>query len=451
MKNLIINYYYSALYFLSDVGKPRNIVGFLIFLAPFTMGILQTYSGPLYFWILLSKYYVYICWVCALLLFMFQINRVIFHKRRLKSSYTVAILLYALSFFTSMYFSPGYSNFTNFTLGKADFVGVLIELILKLPLQLALLYLIYITISSKDDLLYCINTFVTSGIVVNSITILIFLSGFTEKGRLGGPFHDPNYLGRFEVFMIVISLSLLLFSKISNLKRNLHIINIICCLIILYFTFSRGSILTLVAASSTIILFVRKRYIKFFVIGAILFASAFMLTYVALRRGAGSGGLGLLASFVDLSNFIRLVINISAFNMFLDYPIFGVGYSNFYNVYYNGFYTLPGLPVYFFVTYIHSWLFNVLAEQGLFGTLPLCFLLFVTFKDLIKSIKIPPDNEIRMIGIILFGLFLSFVFFELFYPDFYDELMLPLLGGLIGSYFVVGNFPHVKNRKNLLA
>lgn len=441
MKNSFVSEFQPAL-LLNGIITPRHIIGIIVFFIPFTMGGLQTYHSSIFFWIWLSKYYIWICWIFVIFLISININDIIFHRRQLKRIYTILIILYSISFLASMYFSPGYSDVSSpYILNKTDFNSILFNLIVTLPLQFFLLFTIYLSLKGKKDFFYVFNVFLYTGILVNFISLLFFISETTWQGRLGGPFHDSNYLGRYQVFLVIISLSYILFGNLKLLQKVLLSINIFVCISILYFTFSRGSVLTLAIVVCVIFLFTKKRFFKYGIISAVLIIALYALIFLAAQRGAGSGSGGISSAFFDLSNFTRLILNVSAIQMFIDYPIFGVGHSNFYNMFSNEFYMIPGVPIATNVTYIHSWFFNVLAEQGLFGTIPLCFLLILVLVDLRKIISQAISKEERLIGIILFSLFFSLIAFEMFYPDFYDELILPVLGGMIGAYFKLYRTP----------
>lgn len=420
--------------------KPAHLVSFLILISPFTMG---------HFLSVLSNNYVFLIYFICVIMSFLMFDRILNHKRILKNTWIFPVLVFSSSFFVSLFLGPNYVDMTRYTNYDSTLNGVLKDIVLFVPAQLILICLIYLTVEGFDDLLHFLKIFILSGVIVNIISYF-YLLNFAAlnvvgiSGRLGLIFDDANYMGRFQVMIISISFLTLLFRKQSFLKKIFLTVNIIASGIILYFTFSRSAALTLTIISLLIIIFFRSsfsKYLKIVLILCIIILVPYFIKSSAVERTASgsisTGDVSILGSFLDVSNSTRLGLMISGFNVFMDNPFFGVGYHNFYNVYINKFYVFLDLPVYTGVSVIHNWLISVLAEQGLFGTIPVLWVFVMVFLGLLKFIKKSVNTDQRFIGIVLFAFFFILLFNGLFFPVFFPEIWFSVLFGLIGGYFKI--------------
>jgi len=296
-------------------------------------------------------------------------------------------ILFAASFFVSMFMGEGYSDLTEYTKYDSTFGGVLKDVIMFVPMQLLLIYFIYLSIQTKSDLKKVIYSFLKIGAVVNFIGLSIFfIYKGTEmrglEGRLGATFTDPNYLGRFEILLIVISLSAILIIK-DKRYLLLNLANISISTFILFLTFSRSAIITLMLSIVIILLTMKNRLIKTSIILLVCIFSIILLLYVGTKRTSDdviAGQSSAPTGTVDYSSTTRIALNYAAVLMFLDYPVFGVGYHNFYNIYINRSYLPVDIPLASHISVVHSWLFSVLAEQGIFGLIVFLYILFLVFR-----------------------------------------------------------------------
>ncbi|MCE1165658.1 MAG: O-antigen ligase family protein [Bacteroidetes bacterium] len=286
-----------------------------------------------------------------------------------------------------------------------------------------------------DDIKAYILSILLSGILVNVISFLFLLSGRLVENRLGGTFDDTNYFGRFEVILIVISLAYLIYGRLTLKYKLINIALILISANLLRLSSSRAAILALGFVIILMSLFSRNKVLKYTLIAGSISVVAIFLAYAAAVKGAL--GAGFLTSFLDMSNATRLALNVGAFNIFIDYPLFGIGYHNFYNVYINHGYVPLDIPVVTTISVVHSWLFSVLAEQGLMGILSLFWLLYLMFRDLVRNINNSTDGVMKFAGIALFGMNFSFYFFGLFSPVFFPELQFGMLCGLTGAYLKI--------------
>jgi len=363
-------------------------------------------------------------------------------------------ILFAASFFVSMFMGEGYSDLTEYTKYDSTFGGVLKDVIMFVPMQLLLIYFIYLSIQTKSDLKKVIYSFLKIGAVVNFIGLSIFfIYKGTEmrglEGRLGATFTDPNYLGRFEILLIVISLSAILIIK-DKRYLLLNLANISISTFILFLTFSRSAIITLMLSIVIILLTMKNRLIKTSIILLVCIFSIILLLYVGTKRTSDdviAGQSSAPTGTVDYSSTTRIALNYAAVLMFLDYPVFGVGYHNFYNIYINRSYLPVDIPLASHISVVHSWLFSVLAEQGIFGLIVFLYILFLVFRKLFVNYRRADDEEMKFYGLVLFCMFFVLIFNGLFFPVFFTELLFSLLLGIISAYFRISENLKIESRE----
>lgn len=424
---------------------PISIVIFVVYFTPFTMGE---------FIPVVSSFYYQITWILISILFLFNYRTILNHKRVFRTNYFIPTILFASSFFVSMFMGEGYSDLTEYTKYDSTFGGVLKDVIMFVPMQLLLIYFIYLSIQTKNDLKKVIYSFLKIGAVVNFIGLSIFfIYKGTEvrglEGRLGATFTDPNYLGRFEILLIIISLSAIVIIK-DKRYLLLNLANISISTFILFLTFSRSAIITLMLSIVIILLTLKNRLIKTSIILLVCIFSIILLLYVGTKRTSDdviAGQSSAPTGTVDYSSTTRIALNYAAVLMFLDYPVFGVGYHNFYNIYINRSYLPVDIPLASHISVVHSWLFSVLAEQGMFGLIVFLYILFLVFRKLFHKYRRADDEEMKFYGLVLFCMFFVLIFNGLFFPVFFTELLFSLLLGIISAYFRISKNLKIESRE----
>lgn len=415
----------------SDYGEtfslyvsPKFVISLLIIYTPFSIGFLNNFYYP-------------IAWFCIFLLFYIQFSNFFSHKRSLKSNFTVPIILLISSFYLSMMFGLSYKDMVDFTKFDSSFNGVFQDVTRMIVTQVLIIYLIYLSINSIDDITYYLNIFLIGSILVNILIFYYYINGIFVADRLGGIFHDSNYMGRFQVITISIVLCQIIFRKITIVKKIFGILYILICAYFLMLASARAAIITLGLVIPVIILFTKSRKLIFVSAISVLFGMIYLLRYAAsIKAGASLTSGGLFASFMDLSNSTRLALNIAAFDMFKDYPIFGIGFKNFYNAYINYEYIPLDIPLGMLVSVVHSWFFSVLGEQGLLGIISLLWVIILIFKNFLIKIK-TTISDVRFVGITLFSFFVILLFMGLFNPNFFSEYFFAVISGLAGGYFKI--------------
>lgn len=421
---------------LFDKSFPSKvIISALILLCPFTLG-----EFPI-----LSYNYIHVSWGATIILIVLNLYKLIDHKRILKSNFSIPILLFALAFFASNYYADNYKQMKAYTVFDSSANGVFLDIIMFVPLQILLIFVIYVSIENMEELYFYIKVFLLSGLLTNLIGMSFLFSGHLEHGRLAATFSDANYYGRFQVFILTITLCFVFFKKLSFLEIIFLIANSLLCFLALFLTGSRSSFIVMAIIFAIITLFTRYKKLKYLLIIGFLAIVAFFLMYATSRRldSNGLANMGFAGAFVDYSNSTRLALAVAAVNIFRDYPFMGVGFRNFYNYYMNYNYMPLGIPLAPYVSVVHSWLFSIMAEMGLVGLIPIFWIIILVIKNFYRRIKIGLNDKTKLVGLILYCMFLIIIIFGLFFPVFESELVFALVCGLSGAFFKITEY--VKN------
>jgi O-antigen ligase len=404
--------------------SPKLFITLLILFSPFSIGIL------------VGIYYPF-AWLIIVFLFYINIDNFFTHNRILKSNFLIPIIILIASFYLSMIFGMNYKNMLDFTKFDSSFEGVFVDVTRMIITQILIIYLIYLSIDSIDDINYYLNVFIVSSIIVNISIFYYYINDIFVVDRLGGTFQDTNYMGRFQVITISVVLCKIIFKKIEIWKRLIGILYILLCTYFLMLASARAAILTLGLVVIVIMLFTKSRKILLLTSVVLVFGIIYLLRYAAsVKAGASLTSGGLFASFMDLSNSTRIALNVAAFNMFTDYPIFGIGFKNFYNAYINYEYIPSDIPVGMLVSVVHSWFFSVLGEQGLVGIISLLWIIYLVFKNLLQKIK-NSVSDYKVAGITLLSFFVILLFMGFFNPNFFSEYFFAIISGLAGGYFKI--------------
>lgn len=224
-------------------------------------------------------------------------------------------------------------------------------------------------------------------IVCLSVLDKIFIDGLFRPSSLLG---SVNILGGtlILVFPFLIALAM---KNYSN--KKIFIFTMLTGIMLLFTLFaikSRGSWLGLgimVALLPVLLFKINKVSFKTLLfIELIMLITAigiYFIFYEALHRGY---------------DFVRPGLRIVAWNIFLDYPITGIGPSNFISNYTNGNFINPLLNVKFLWTHAHNIYFKFLSENGIIGFSGFIVLIIFQLKVLWKSIVV----ENNFISIALF-------------------------------------------------
>jgi O-antigen ligase len=168
------------------------------------------------------------------------------------------------------------------------------------------------------------------------------------------------------VLPLVISYNLI---DLSIKKRFLTILCSFLTSLSIIFTNTRGAWLGAVGGVIFLSIFKNKKLI-FGIIVLVLLSSVFVPSF--LQRAST------IPDFNNDSNYERLLMWQSAFNMFKDYPILGAGLGMFSELYPTQ-YVLPEAEVKH-RRYAHNIIMNMIAEIGIIGLGAFLFLIYSMFK-----------------------------------------------------------------------
>lgn len=211
------------------------------------------------------------------------------------------------------------------------------------------------------------------GNIINSVYAIF---NWAEKGgRVGGYFGGPNDLGG----ILLVLTPFFLYGVYEYWKKGLaHFcgINLLLVLLCLVISYCRGAIIG-----------ISYEMLGFIILNYYIRKFAFISLKHVLILILGIIGLPILVAFLAARSYDyeRVLLWIAGYQMFADYTLFGVGLTNFNDVY-NKAYISP-LAKEPYLTHPHNALLLILSECGLLG--------FVLFMNLIVDIIKKALNHIR--------------------------------------------------------
>ncbi len=314
-------------------------------------------------------------------------------------------------------------------------------------------YIVYRTVINVEIVNQYLNYFYRSVTFYGLLIIAsILITGNIRSFGISGPTISD---------MIVMALLIVFFKTyISGKYSKVNVFNIFVLFIVLITTLSRfswigflmsfiyGMILVTFLNSKTI--FSKKTiYISVisFLILVILLASGLYNLILNRLLDVNFSVLDTTREEGAVSNSLdtRMVIWITAFNAFLHNKFSGVGYFMFHKVSYN--YNI--LPENLYINFAmgldpHSTFLGFLTETGLLGFCAIFTLLLVTLILSIKAIRISPNDNYRLVSIIL-SILVFFIFTTSIYSGAfkfgYNAYALYCTVGL-----VIGNYVQIRNK-----
>ncbi|HEY9188528.1 MAG TPA: O-antigen ligase family protein [Ignavibacteria bacterium] len=226
-------------------------------------------------------------------------------------------------------------------------------------------------------------------------------------------------IGIFQHYMttggikMIISLYMLPMIFNKNLNKNERIILILSFIIIFFtlvLTMTRSSWLGFLAGVIFFILFYNKKYVLYFLIILVLFG-IFAPTKIKERA---------LSSFDPNhpSNRTRIHMITTGFEIFKDYPIFGIGDIDVKNIYLR--YTIPYEKAE--GGHLHNNFMQILVCLGLFGLIIFVLIFVFLFIYLFKNYKyVEKNEELKLLSIIPIIVFVAFHVNGLFEWNFGDQ------------------------------
>ena len=242
--------------------------------------------------------------------------------------------------------------------------------------------------------------------------------------RAAGTFHNPNTFGAFLMVGIILAFSLLVNLKLSWGKRIGLFIALGLLTSGLIVTFSRANWLAVAAGMLAVLILGRKLKLILLmpvILAVCLYVLSFFvpLEIIMIRLTSIFTLMEAFHSMAQASSSSRVLYVVSAFWMFMDSPIFGIGYRG-YPVLFEK-YIHPDFPNWLNVQECHTLPATFLAELGLIGITIAGWLTFAILRIGLRSLRGFQDPYLKTVQIGLISLFIAFQVSLLFTADFYDN------------------------------
>jgi putative inorganic carbon (hco3(-)) transporter len=204
--------------------------------------------------------------------------------------------------------------------------------------------------------------------------------------RVGGPVGDPNFYAQILLMVYPVALYRVLDKNSSRDMKLFGAISTLIIAMVIVFTYSRGALL--VFGLITFLILVERR-INLYKVGFLVILGA-VLVFPLLPTGYQERMLtiidvgGAVVGGGDVSARGRLSEALVAWNMFLDHPLFGVGYSH-YGIYYQQYSIYIGLDRRSEDREAHNLYLEAAAETGIVGVVTMFFMFAVIFDAIRKA------------------------------------------------------------------
>lgn len=268
-----------------------------------------------------------------------------------------------------------------------------------------IVFVVITLINTGKTLRYVIWTLLAAGIFLGTISVYQQLTGTFDNPywgfgqaklgnivgessdyRVGGPGLGANTYAQFLLILVPLALDRM-WREQSRPGRVMAIYALSVCLLTIFFTFSRGAFVALVMVLAIMLIYrpPRLRFIMLTVlIGIVLLRflpnqyTARLLTLTQLRVESTEQNLA------DSSFRGRLSENTSAWRMFNDHPLLGVGLNNF-KYHYQSYARNLGLDPRREERSPHSFYLEIASELGVMGLIWLAALQWVAFRSLYEA------------------------------------------------------------------
>lgn len=318
----------------------------------------------------------------------------------------------------------------------ASSIAYMVRLFLYLALFIPLLQL------SKKQLISIRNWLMYSGILFVAIGYVqyiyypdlrnLYYSGWDEHlYRLFSTFLDPNFAGVFIVLILLLYAYYILdlLPKIDN-KRKLALIGgFLAILPAMFLTYSRSTLIVFVCVSVVLSIFINK---KRYILGLVAIVTIGILIIPKNLAGEGVN----LARTVSV--FARVKYMQQVFQLFLDHPLFGVGYNTLrYTTEQYGFvkgaevlksHAAAGAPNSYLV---------ILVTTGIAGFLAAIYWIGTIVKREFKIVRNDKNRETKIFAIIVLTSFLGVLVGGVFENIFFYSPILIWLVLITGILFGV--------------
>ncbi len=237
----------------------------------------------------------------------------------------------------------------------------------------------------------------------------------THKYRSIGNFSVSLTYGFYAMLISILSFCLALYEK-SKLGKYFFYCATILCATASLFTYSRSTLLALFVAASFFFIFNwNKRKLLIPVL------AYFLLIYAVDPQILLRSERAIQAESIVKAD-SRAIIWTTSLGIFLDHPIFGVGFNNFAGLYES--YRPQGAPVF---GHAHNDFLNTAANAGIVGLVAFIWLMFSILKGLVKIFRGAKGDLATSISnavLLSFVAYLAASQFQCYYIDAVDGLIL---------------------------
>lgn len=248
----------------------------------------------------------------------------------------------------------------------------------------------------------------------------------TSRARIGQV--DPNVFASLFFLPLAFTASVS-FSKLNPLFRLLSAFFFVLLITAVMVTFSRSSWVSILGM--LVILTVLFRQYKLFLLSFVIIAvlAISLPDFTLLLQNILKRFLGIFTGDVDTSNYLRIILFKTSFQIFFDSWLLGVGWRGFPDAFLSYHSIQETLGVY----EPHNVIYLVYTELGLIGLFLFTFIVYKIFRIAFSNIRLSIREEEKVLSIALFSAFLGYAIFYQFLGSGFLDNQLWITTGLILS------------------
>jgi O-antigen ligase len=286
-----------------------------------------------------------------------------------------------------------------------------------------------------------------AGIFMGTLSVLQYLTGSFENNfwgfaqaewmqivgdtngyRLSGPVGDPNFYAQTMIVLVPLALERMLNER-GWMLRLLAAWALLASILTVIFTFSRGGFIALAVVLVAMLIMIPRRtaYLPFLLIAGVVLLAVLPSGYgeriFTLQDVLAAGDTGLRTEDYALRG--RVSENLTAWMMFREHPILGVGWSNF-PLLYQEYAQRIGLAPEAEERAAHNLYLEVAAESGLVGLAVFGVLLWVLARSVLMAYRKFTQKGLALyaslsaaLGVALLGYLTAAIFIHGAYPRYF--------------------------------
>ena len=257
--------------------------------------------------------------------------------------------------------------------------------------------------------------------------------------RSEGTFTNPNTLAAFLQIGIVLAVALLLGAKLSWKMRIVLVAGLGVTIFAMLTSFSRGGWVS--SACGVLFLLIVRGKLRHVLVTTAVLLLGILLSYqfVPFVDVIASRIASILDVFADPSSSSRLYLMSSGWWMFLDNPVFGVGFRGYPELYYD--YIHPDMPKLLRdVDESHTMPTTILAELGLVGFIVSMWLWLVVYREGMRAVRAARDPLMHAFASGLLALYVAFLVNFLFADDLVNNIFWLTMGMIYAVRLIVDGY-----------